>query len=86
MVWMPPPPWPRESKCTLDHGCVEIKVKTINGKVKKLSKPDVKPCLKIPNDGSKPLLVVMRKGMLTCLPVSNKVAAELVAAGFSYGD
>jgi hypothetical protein len=59
---------------------------SVNGKVRVLSKPDFEPEVIIPSNGSKTSLVVIRNGNAETLPISRRVAEELIAAGFAYGD
>lgn len=58
---------------------------SVNGKVRVLRKADSKPQLVIPSDGGKPSLAIIRYGNCECLPISKRVAEELLAAGFNYG-
>lgn len=57
----------------------------INGKVRNLKKADMKPQVQLPRDGL-PSLLVSRYGNCECLPISRRVAEELIAAGLSYAN
>lgn len=57
---------------------------SINGKVRRLRKADKKPGIYI--GGEKPALCVTRHGNLELLPISRRLAEELIAAGFSFGN
>lgn len=57
----------------------------IDGKVRKLRKADGKPSVHIPRTG-KASLMVTRYGNTEALPISRRVAEELIAVGFGYGN
>ena len=62
----------------------------IDKKIRKLSKPDFQPMILLPqwsSDRTKHAnLIVVRNGETKSLMISKKVAEELIAAGFSYGN
>ncbi len=58
---------------------------SIDGKIRNLKKADIKPYIYLPHKG-RPQLSVIRYGMSEGLPISRRVAEELIAAGFSYGN
>lgn len=58
---------------------------SINGKVRELALPDAKPTVSVPRDAD-PKLVVTRYGNTEALPISVRVAEELIALGLPYGD
>ena len=59
---------------------------SVNGKVRHLKKADYKPQVVVPSDGGKTSLVVIRHGNAESLPISKRVAEELIAVGFAYGN
>jgi hypothetical protein len=58
---------------------------SIDGKVRELTPADCSLTVTLPDIGN-PLLVVIRDGGTEALSISRRVAEELIAAGFSYGN
>lgn len=66
--------------------------KIISGKLRNLPKADYKPQvhISVKRRNGKNLaqhhLVTTRNGFVTLLPISRRVAEELIASGYSYGN
>ncbi len=58
---------------------------SIDGNVRDLKRADMTPQVHLAH-GQRPVLVVIRNGNGESLPISRRVAEELIAAGFGYGD
>jgi len=55
----------------------------ISNTIRQLRKADRRPQVYLPKEG-KPSLVVTRLGMTAMLPISNRVAEELIAMGLGH--
>lgn len=56
----------------------------VDNSVRNLRKADMKPMIQLTN--GKQYLLVTRYGNCEALPVSKRVAEELIACGFSFGN
>lgn len=72
----------------MNKSCVtpaDVRQGGITKGIRKLYAPDSPLQVCVPGDGP-PCLYVTRYGNTETLPISRRVAEELIAAGFSYGN